>query len=52
MFGMALTIFAGYLIARLTEIPNLLDYFFWTSLIVGILYLLIMANSKKYKRQD
>lgn len=50
MFGMALIIFFGYLIAKLTENPNIQNYAFLTSMIAGIPYLLIESNSKKYKR--
>lgn len=52
MFGMALIIFFGYLIAKLTENPNIQNYAFWTSMIVGIPYLLIESNSKKYKKNQ
>lgn len=50
MFGMALIIFLGYLIAKLFENPNIQNYAFWISIIVGIPYLLIESNSKKYKK--
>ncbi len=49
MFGMALIIITGYLITDLTENPNIQNYAFWASLIIGIPYLLIKSNSKKYK---
>ncbi len=49
MFGMALIIITGYLITDLTENPNIQNYAFWASLIIGIPYLLIQSNSKKYK---
>ncbi|MGB0999706.1 MAG: hypothetical protein ACPGVE_05145, partial [Flavobacteriales bacterium] len=52
MFGMALIIISGYLIAKLTEITNIQNYTFWTSMIVGIPYLLIASNSKKYKKNQ
>ena len=52
MFGMALIIILGYLIAKLTENPNIQNYAFWTSMIVGIPYLLIESNSKKYKKNQ
>ena len=52
MFGMALIIFSGYLIAKLTGNPNIQNYAFWTSMIVGIPYLLIESNSKKYKKNQ
>lgn len=49
MFGMALIIITSYLITDLTENPNIQHYAFWASLIIGIPYLLIKSNSKKYK---
>lgn len=52
MFEMATMIFLGYFIEKITEIPHLLDYFFWASMIIGVPYLLIVANSKKYKRSN
>ena len=50
MFGMALIIVAGYFIARLTENQNIQNYTFWTSMIIGIPYLLIKSNLKRYKK--
>jgi len=50
MFGMALIIISGYLITKITDNPNIQNYAFWTSMIVGIPYLLIESNSKKYKK--
>ncbi len=52
MFGMALIIVVGYFIARLTEYPNIQNYAFWTSMIIGIPYLLIESNSKKHKKNQ
>lgn len=52
MFGMALIIIAGFFISKLTEIPNIQNYAFWTSIIIGIPYLLIETNSKKYKKEQ
>lgn len=49
MFGMALIIIIGYFIAEITESPNIQDYAFWTSMAIGIPYLLIKSNSKKFK---
>ena len=49
MFGMVLIIITGYLITELTENPNIQNYAFWVSMIIGIPYLLIKSNSKKYK---
>ena len=50
MFGMSLIIILGYSITKVTENENIQIYAFWTSLIVGIPYLLIESNSKKYKK--
>jgi len=52
MFGMALIIIFESLIAKFTENPNVQNYTFWTSMILGIPYLLIKSNSKKYKRNQ
>ena len=52
MFGMALIIILGYLIAKLTENQSIQSYAFWTSMIIGIPYLLIKSNSKKYKIEN
>ena len=49
MFGMALIIIVGYFIANLTESPIIQDYAFWASMAIGIPYLLIKSNSKKFK---
>ncbi len=49
LFGMALLIISGYIISKSTENPNIQNYSFWTSIIIGIPYLLIKSNSKKYK---
>ena len=50
MFGMALINIIGYLFAHQTENPAFGKYALWTSMIIGIPYLLIKSNSKKYKR--
>jgi hypothetical protein len=52
MFGMALIIILGYLISKLTENLSIQSYAFWTSMIIGIPYLLIKSNSKKYKIEN
>ena len=49
MFGMALIIISGYLITKFTENPNIQNYSFWASIIIGIPYLLVKSNSNKYK---
>lgn len=51
MVGMALLIFAGYGLAKYTQNPMIEHYAFWASIVVGIPYLLIVTNSKKYKRK-
>lgn len=50
MFGMAFVIIAGSFIAAFTEHSNIQAYAFWASLMIGIPYLLIDSNSKKYKK--
>lgn len=49
LFGMAFIIIGGYFIAELAENSNIQNYSFWTSVAIGIPYLLIKSNSKKYK---
>ena len=49
MFGMALLIILGFVIAKLIETPKIEHYSFWAALAIGIPYLLFKANSKKYK---
>ena len=49
MFGMALIIIIGYLTSKITGYPKIQSYTFWISLIIGIPYLIIKSNSKKYK---
>ena len=51
VFGMALIIISGYLIAKWTDNSNIQNYAFWTSMIIGIPYLLFESNSKKYKKK-
>ena len=48
MFGMALIIIIGYAIAKWLQNPKIENYFFWIALIIGIPYLLIKSNQKKY----
>ena len=52
MFGMALIIIIGFLVAKWTENSKVENYSFWASMIIGIPYLLIKSNSKKYKTSD
>ncbi|KJD36527.1 hypothetical protein PW52_02420 [Tamlana sedimentorum] len=49
MFGMALILILGYLVAKWTRNPEIENYTFWVSIIIGVPYLLITSNSKKYK---
>jgi hypothetical protein len=48
MFGMALLIVFGFFIAKWFESPKIEDYTFWSSMLIGVPYLLIQSNSKKY----
>jgi Domain of unknown function (DUF3784) len=50
MFGMAFMIFIGYGIAYYFQMPSLEHYFFFGSLLVGMSYILIVSNSKKYRK--
>lgn len=50
IFLMALFIIAGYVLAKLLENPNIQNYVFWSTMIIGIPYLLIKSNSKRYKK--
>jgi hypothetical protein len=52
MFGMALLIIVGFLVAKWFESPKIEDYTFWSSLLFGVPYLLIKSNSKKYKIEE
>ena len=52
MFGMALIIILGSLVAKWIENPKIENYLFWTAFIIGIPYLLIKSNSKKYKIKE
>jgi len=49
MFGMGFIIFIGILVAKWLENPEIENYFVLASVIIGIPYLLIKSNSKKYK---
>lgn len=48
MFGMALLIIIGFFVAKWLESPKIEGYTFWRSMLIGIPYLLIKSNSKKY----
>jgi hypothetical protein len=49
MFGMALIMITGYFIANELKNPNIENNAFFVALLIGIPYLLIKSNSKKYK---
>ena len=49
MFGMAFIIITGFFTAKWMENPSIEMYAFWSAMIIGIPYLLIQSNSKKYK---
>jgi glycopeptide antibiotics resistance protein len=51
MFGMALLIIVGYVISRLTENSAIQNYAFWVALLIGIPYLLVVSNAKKYRNK-
>ncbi|CAA0234212.1 DUF3784 domain-containing protein [Tenacibaculum maritimum] len=52
MFGMAFIIFSGYLIAKWKDNSNIQNYAFGISILIGIPYLLLESNSKKYKKNQ
>jgi hypothetical protein len=52
MFGMALLIIIGFLVAKWFKSPKIEDYTYWSSILIGVPYLLIQANSKKYKIKE
>ena len=49
MFGMAFILILGYFIAKWFNYPAVETYSLWVAFIIGIPYLLVKANSKKYK---
>lgn len=49
MFGMALIILIGYFFAKKFENPNIEIVTFFGAILIGVPYLLIKSNSKKYK---
>jgi len=49
MFGMAAMILIGYFAAKWLNNPNIENIGMYTALLVGIPYLLITVNLKKYK---
>lgn len=52
MFGMALLIILGFFAAKWFEDPKIEQYTFWSSMLIGVPYLLIKSNSKKYKIKE
>ncbi|MFL0112082.1 DUF3784 domain-containing protein [Tenacibaculum maritimum] len=52
MFGMAFIIFSGYLIAKWKDNSNIQNYAFGISILIGVPYLLLESNSKKYKKNQ
>ncbi len=49
MFGMALILIIGYFVSKGSDNPNMKSYFLYAAIGIGIPYLLILSNSKKYK---
>lgn len=49
MFGMALLLMLGIIVAVWFENQKAENYAFWTAFSIGIPYLIIKSNSKKYK---
>ena len=49
MFGMAIIMLLGYFIAEKLENPKLHSITFFGAIMIGIPYLLIQTNSKKYR---
>lgn len=52
MFSMAFIILAGYFITKSTQNQQIQNFAFWISIIVGVPYLLIETNSKKFKKNQ
>lgn len=50
MFGMALLIFIGYFFSWLVEVPAIQMVTFIAALVIGVPYLVIESNSKKFKK--
>lgn len=50
MFGMAALILLGVLVARLTQISQIENIAFWVALVLGIPYLMIRSNAKRFKK--
>jgi hypothetical protein len=52
MFGMAFIIIVGYFSAKWTGNPHFQEYAFLLSMVIGIPFLIIKSNSKKYKKNS
>lgn len=52
MIGMGLVVIAGYFISEYTENSNIEIYAFWISIVIGVPYLLIQSNSKKFRKSE
>lgn len=50
MFGMAFMIFIGYGLAYYFHIPHIENITFFGALLVGIPYILLASNAKKYRK--
>lgn len=50
MLVMAFIIIVGYFLAEYTTNPNIKNYSFWISIILGVPYLLLQSNSKKFRK--
>lgn len=49
MFGMALLIIAGYFFAKNFKNPTIENIAFFGAILIGVPYLLIRSNARKYK---
>ncbi len=52
MFFMAGLIILGYILSYYLQNPSLYMKFFWIAMVIGIPYLLIRSNSKKFKSNN
>lgn len=50
MLGIGIITIVGHYIARWVQNPNIEDYAFWSSLAIGMPYLIIESNSEKYRK--
>ncbi len=51
MFGMAFFIALGYFLSKWLNNSTIQDIAFWGSFIVGMIYILVVSNSKRYRRR-